>query len=206
MFLNRADAGKKLARRLGKYRKQEGVVLAVPRGGVAIGFEIAKELNWPMDLLLIKKLGHPKNKEYAIGAASLTNKIVIPHAEVLDEYVEKETREVRNLLLEMRRKFLQDQPLVDIKEKVALVVDDGIATGNTIFASIGLLKLQKPRKIIIAVPVAPKKLISLLEKEVDEVIALQVPDIFFGIGQFYEDFSQVSDEEVVLELEKISKK
>jgi predicted phosphoribosyltransferase len=205
MFLNRTDAGKQVAQRLLDYKNQEGVVLAVPRGGVVIGFEVAKALDWPMDLLLIKKLGHPKNKEYAIGAASLTDKVIVPHSEVSDEYIENETRKVRERLKEMRFKFLGDQAFIQIEEKVVIIVDDGIATGNTILASIELLKKQKPKKIIIAVPVAPERAVETLRKEVDELIVLDVPESFYGIGQFYEDFTQVSDEEVINDLERINR-
>ena len=203
MFLNRIDAGQQLAKKLKEYQHEQGVILAVPRGGVAVAYEVAKELEWPMDLILIKKLGHPKHKEYAIGAISLFDRIVIPHADVSDEYIESETKQVRERLMEMRQKFMGNKPLVDVKGKTAIVVDDGIATGNTIYAAIELLRKQNPRKIIVASPVAPQSTVSKLMMEADELIVLDIPEEFIGVGRFYEDFTQVTDEEVIHDLQKL---
>jgi predicted phosphoribosyltransferase len=203
MFLNRIDAGQQLAKKLKEYQHEQGVILAVPRGGVAVAYEVAKELEWPMDLILIKKLGHPKHKEYAIGAVSLSDRIVIPHADVSDEYIESETKQVRERLMEMRQKFMGNKPLVDVKGKTAIVVDDGIATGNTIYAAVELLRKQNPRKIIVASPVAPQSTVSKLMMEADELIVLDIPEEFIGVGRFYEDFTQVTDEEVIHDLQKL---
>jgi predicted phosphoribosyltransferase len=205
MFLNRSDAGKQLAKKLAKYKSQKGVVLAVPRGGVVVASEVASELDWPMDLLLIKKLGHPKNKEYAIGAVSLFDKVVIPHEGVSTDYIENETRLIRERLIEMRQKFLGDAPLINLENQIVIVVDDGIATGNTIYAGIELLKMQRPQKIVLAVPVGPERVYELLKKQVDEIIVLEVAEIFYGVGQFYQDFTEVSDEEVINDLKKVNR-
>lgn len=205
MFLNRTHAGRQLAARLEKYSGEQGVVLAVPRGGVTVAYEVAKVLGWPMDLLLTKKLGHPLHKEYAIGAVSLFDVEVLPHADVTNQYIESETATVRARLLEMRQKFLGDKPPLELKGKTAIIVDDGIATGHTMLASVMLLRRQEPAKIIVAVPVAPPDVVGKLGDKVDELVVLDTPRGFKGVGQFYEDFRQVTDEEVIADLRAIEK-
>src|SRR6266542_4386956 len=108
IFQNRNEAGKLLSKKLEKYKQEEGVILAIPRGGVVVAYEVAKALLWPMDLMLIKKLGHPRQKEYAIGAVSLTNRIVLPHAGVFDDYIDTETKLIRQRLKQMKELYLGD--------------------------------------------------------------------------------------------------
>jgi predicted phosphoribosyltransferase len=131
--------------------------------------------------------------------------MIIPHAEVPDEYIESETRLVRERLMEMRQKFMGNEPLIDVKGKTAIIVDDGIATGNTIYAAIELLRKQNPRKIIVAAPVAPQSTVSKLLTEADELVILDIPEDFLGVGRFYKDFTQVTDEEVIQDLKKMEK-
>jgi predicted phosphoribosyltransferase len=203
MFQNRTQAGKLLAEKLKKYQKAQGVVLAIPRGGVPIGLEIAKELAWPLELLLIKKLGHPRNKEYAIGAVGLYDRIVIPHEEVPQSYIESETENVRARLMEMQQRFMYNKLPEPLKDKVVIVVDDGIATGNTMLASVKILRKQEPSAIIIAAPVASWSAVEKLNHQVDKLVLLDVPEEFIGVGRFYKDFTQLTDRDVINYLQAI---
>ncbi len=202
MFRDRIEAGLLLAQKLKKYRNDPGVVLAVPRGGVPVAYAVAKEFGFPLELVLTKKIGHPMNKEYAIGAASLTDHFILPHENVSDEYIEQELKKVRQRLKEMYSRFMGDKEPASLEGKTVIVVDDGIATGNTLLGTVNVLRKSHPRKIIIAVPVAARDALHKLSPVVDEVIAVLIPDQFFGVGAFYEDFEQVNDEEVLFYLNK----
>jgi predicted phosphoribosyltransferase len=204
MFYNRNEAGMMLASRLRKYQNTPGVVLAVPRGGVPVAYEVAKELNLPLEIILVKKIGHPSNKEYAIGAAGLKEFFVIPHADVTKFYIEKELQEVRCRLMEMQKKFMGDREPQNLKDKTVIVIDDGVATGNTLLATVRILKKEQPERIIIATPVISKSAAQILSNEVDEVIAVMIPETFYGVGAFYDDFTQVSDEEVITYMRKLN--
>ena len=197
MYADRIEAGLVLADQLKKYAGQPGVVLAVPRGGVPLGYIIARELKLPLEILLSKKIGHPNNPEYAIGAVSLTDSIIIPHEGVSNEYIESETLRIREKLRENYKKFMGDNKPTDLKDKIVIIVDDGIATGNTLLSTVKMLRNQKPAKIVIAVPVAPRSSVDKLSKLVDEMVVPLVPKEFYGVGGFYEDFEQVSDEDVL---------
>jgi predicted phosphoribosyltransferase len=203
MFRDRIDAGLQLAKKLKKYQGDPGVILAVPRGGVVVAYVVAKELGFPMDLILVKKLGHPRNKEYAIGAVSLTDEFVIPDPGASQEYIDEEIERIRRRLKQMYPKFSGAAGPADLKGKTVIVVDDGIATGNTLLVTVQMLKKGQPSKIIIAVPVASSNAIEKLNKEVDEVVSVLVPQTFYGVGAFYEDFEEVTDEEVVYYLERL---
>jgi predicted phosphoribosyltransferase len=202
MFQNRIDAGRQLAGRLKKYQKEDGIILAIPRGGVPIAYEVAQELGWPVDLMLTKKLGHPNHKEYAIGAIGLEERIVVPHRDVPQSYIESETEVVRNRLKAMRQKFMGDQPPMEVTGKTVVIVDDGIATGNTMLAAVEILRKQKPAKIIVAAPVAANRTVLTLGEKADDVVVVDIPENFYGVGQFYEDFTQISDEEVIEDLKR----
>ena len=203
MFSDRTEAGLMLVEKLRKFQNEPGVVLAVPRGGVPIAYFVARELGFPIEVILTKKIGHPANKEYAIGAASLSDYFIIPHESVTNEYIQNELVLIRRKLREMYRKFMGDKEPESLNGKTVIVVDDGIATGNTLLGTIQVLKKSNPAKIIIAVPVASSTSVEKLSKEVDEVIAVLVPEKFYGVGAFYEDLRQVSDEEVMFYLDKL---
>ena len=203
MFRDRTEAGLLLAEKLKKFKNDPGVVLAVPRGGVPIAYFVARELGFPIEVILTKKIGHPANKEYAIGAASLNDYFVIPHEYVTNEYIQHELVQIRSKLREMYKKFMGDKEPESLNGRTVIVVDDGIARGNTLLGTIQVLKKSNPGKIIIAVPVASSTALEKLSKEVDEVIAILVPEEFYGVGVFYEDFRQVSDEEVIFYLDKL---
>lgn len=203
MFQNRSEAGMLLASKLRKYENMPGVLLAVPRGGVPVAYEVAKELNMPLEVILVKKLGHPLNKEYAIGAVSLNDMFVIPHEDVTDFYIQKQVEKIRHRLVEMQIRFMGEKEPENIRGKTIIIIDDGVATGNTLLATIRLLKKEKPAKIVIAVPVISKSAAQKISLEADELIAVLIPETFYGVGEFYDDFTQVSDDEVVDYLQKL---
>lgn len=202
MYTDRLDAGMQLAEALIGYKDQDGIVLAIPRGGVPVGYVVARELQFPLEVILAKKIGHPFNKEYAIGAVSPDDRFVDRHPDVSQEYIDSETEIVRARLEEMARKFCGERKPATLKNKLVIVVDDGIATGNTLLATLRMLKKQSPQKLIVAVPVSPPAALEKLKPVADEVVSLITTNDFGGVGAFYEDFSQVSDEEVKHYLDK----
>jgi len=205
MFNNREDAALKLAKKLEKYKNTNGVILAIPRGGVPIGFTISKKLNLPLEIILSKKIGHPFNPEYAIGSVTMNNIIINENNnDVSKEYIQKEHLKILNKLKEKYKIFMGEQNQTDLKNKTVIIVDDGIATGNTILAALEDIKQNKPKEIIIATPVAPISVASKISKLVNEFICLELPIEFMAVGQFYNNFSQVSDEEVI-DLIKLSR-
>lgn len=203
MFHDRLEAGLLLAAKLKKYKNDPGIVLAVPRGGMPVAYAVARELGLPVEVILTKKIGHPMNKEYAIGAASLTDHFVVPHEGVTEEYIEQELQRIRSRLKEMHTRFMGDKEPEKLEGKTVIVIDDGIATGNTLLGTVNVLRKSNPAKIVIGVPVASETAVQKLEKEVDEVVAVLIPEDFYGVGAFYEDFEQVSDEEVMHYLDKL---
>lgn len=204
-YKNRTDAGLKLAFELRRFATNNCVVCAIPRGGVPVAFEVAASLHLPMQLVLAKKIGHPVNKEYAIGAASLNGYFVWADEGVSDEYVHEEVDQIQSRLQEMNMKFSKDHTNFSLKEKTLLVIDDGIATGNTMLATIQLLRKEEPSKIVVAVPVASSLAYRQLQKDADEVVCLHIAESFTGVGAFYDDFSQVNDEEVIACLDEMEK-
>lgn len=203
MFRDRIEAGQLLTEKLRKYKSDNSIILAVPRGGVPVAFPVAKELDLPLELVLTKKIGHPINKEYAIGAASLSDYFIIPHENISNEYIREEVQRVRERLKEMHRAFFGNEEPESIEGKTLIVIDDGIATGNTLMATVELLRKNNPGKIIIAAPVASYDAWKMLSEYVDEVVTLIIPEEFYGVGAFYENFEQVSDEAVIFYLNRI---
>ncbi|MGZ5242371.1 MAG: phosphoribosyltransferase [Bacteroidia bacterium] len=197
MFTDRLDAAMKLADALKNYKNEEAVVMAIPRGGVPIGYVIAKKLHLPLDVMLIKKIGYPMNQEYAIGAVSMQGRIVNKNIEVDEEYIEAETKRIREMLNERYHKYMGDRKPTDLKGKTVIIVDDGIATGQTMQASIDIAKKNEAKKIVIAVPVGPPETIQKFRRQVDEVVCLETPEVFFAVGQFYQNFDQTEDAEVI---------
>lgn len=203
-FSDRYDAAMQLAPLLEKYKKEKGVILAVPRGGVPIGYYLAKYLDFPLDLLMTKKLGHPGNEEFAIGAISLEGSVVEETMGVPEQYIREETRRIREQLKERYIKFMGNKEPVDIKGKIIIVVDDGVATGRTILSTIKILRNKEPRKIVVAVPVASEEAADRIKEVVDDFICLHTPYPFYGVGRFYADFTQVEDEDVLLLLNELN--
>nr|WP_315184718.1 phosphoribosyltransferase family protein [uncultured Flavobacterium sp.] len=194
---DRKEAGILLSERLKKYQNSNTIILAVPRGGVPVGYEIAKRLHLPMDIVLSKKIGHPNNKEYAIGAVSMNSMTLEEHPEVPQRYIEDEVIRLRKLLKEKYELYMGNREPIDIQGKNVIVVDDGIATGNTLIASISMLRKKEPAKIIVAVPVLPADVIPVFQRNADEFVYLIAAKYFRGVGGFYEQFDQVEDEEVI---------
>jgi len=202
IFYDRREAGQKLAVALKDYKDNpKAIVLALPRGGVVVGAVVAQKLNLPLDIVVARKIGAPGNPEFAIGAVSEKGKVILNEETVSgynipSEYIEKESAlqraEVKRRLLEYRGK--KKPPC--LQDKIVIIVDDGIATGASVKAAISSVKTERPQKIILAVPVAPSDTVRELKKEVDELICLETPEIFFAVGQFYQIFEQTSDEEV----------
>lgn len=197
MLKDRIEAGLLLSEKLKKYQNSNSVVLAVPRGGVPVGFVIAKSLHLPLDIAISKKIGHPYNKEFAIGALSMDSMILDEHPNIPKEYIEAETVRLRKLMQDKYALYMGHRKPLDIKGKNVILVDDGIATGNTLLASIEMLRKRNPVKIIVAVPVLPFETVSVFEKKTDEFIYLIASKYFSGVGGFYEDFNQVEDNEVI---------
>lgn len=197
LYKDRKDAAMKLITLLGKYKEEDCVVLAVPRGGVPVGYYIADKFNFPMELLLTKKIGHPLNSEVAIGAVSIEDSIVDYYPNIPQKYIDTEIQRIRKFLIERHKKFMGDHKAIQLKGKTAIIVDDGIATGNTLLLAIQMIRKNKPKRIVVAVPVAPEDAARRIIKEVEELICPLITDDFNGVGSFYGDFSEVSDEEVI---------
>lgn len=202
MFVNREEAGNLLTEKLINYSNNtEAVIVTIPRGGVPIGSVISKKLNIPLEIVLSKKIGHPFNKEYAIGAVTLKNRILSDSIlGVSKSYIEEETERVRAILKQRHELYYgtTKKPL-ELKDKIIILVDDGVATGNTLISSIELIQFQKPSSIIVALPVASPSALKNIKKNlnVTSVICLLAPRDFRAVGQFYEEFNQVSDTEVI---------
>lgn len=203
-FTNRYDAAMQLAKKLEKYKGEDGVVLAVPRGGVPIGFYIAKHLHFDLDLLMSKKLGHPYNEEFAIGAVGLEDEIIEETQGISPEYIDDEVANIHSQLKERYKKFMGNKQPIDINGKIVIVVDDGVATGRTILATLEMLRRKNPRKLIVAVPVSSQEAAERIRRVVDEFICLHTPYPFYGVGRFYKDFSQTTDEEVIALLQELN--
>ena len=202
-FKNRFDAAAQLAPLLGKYKQQDAVIMAIPRGGVPLGYYLARYLDLPLDLLMAKKLGHPANPEYAIGAVTLEGSIAEDCRDIPEKYILEETKRIREQLRARYKQFMGDKEPVDIKGKIVIVTDDGIATGRTILSVIKILRNKQPAKVVVAVPVSSEQAAERISHVVDEFICLQTPYPFFAIGNFYEDFSQVEDHEVIRLLQEL---
>lgn len=203
-FIDRYDAAMQLAAKLKKYKNSDGVILAVPRGGVPMGYYIATHLNLALDLLMTKKLGHPKHEEYAIGAIGLEDSILEDMEGVPEEYIQTQTAIIRQQLKERYKKFMGNREPVNIHGKIVIVVDDGVATGRTILATLKMLRSKEPKKLVVAVPVASVEAAERIRREVDDFICLYTPSHFLGVGAFYEDFTQTTDEEVMTLLKELN--
>lgn len=200
LFENRDQAGRQLATLLEKYRNTSALVLAIPRGGVPVGYVISRQLELPLDIVLTKKIGHPTNPEFAIGSVSADTIVLDDHPEISGQYIRDETNRIKELLKSRYRRYRRyrdDKTAPDIKGKTVILTDDGIATGNTLLATIRTLRKKEPARVVVAVPVAPLRTCEKISREADEFICPVQPDYFPGVGAFYKDFRQVSDEEVI---------
>lgn len=203
-FTDRIDAGRRLAKALAGYKGQKAVVLALPRGGVPVAAEVATTLDAPLDLVLVRKIGVPYQPELAMGAVvDGQHPVIVRNEDIirLSGISDRDFNAVRDEQLaeiERRRKlYLGDRPHPEIAGHVVIVVDDGIATGATTRAALQAIRMRKPRKLVLAVPVAPTDTLAKLRDEADDVICLEDYENFGAIGLFYSDFTQVSDREVI---------
>jgi putative phosphoribosyl transferase len=203
IFRNRQEAGQRLASRLGEYANREDViVLGVPRGGVPVAFEVATALNLPLDIFVLRKLGVPGHEELAFGAIGsggvrVLDASVMEQLGISDLDIALVTRAEREELERREGLYRGSRPPLHVYGKTVILVDDGIATGSSLRAAIHALRPMKPAAIVIATPVAPPSTVRCLQHEVDELVCVEMPEPFYGVGQFYHDFSQVSDEEVI---------
>jgi predicted phosphoribosyltransferase len=210
-FRNRAEAGQQLAKRLMKYAgRPDLLVLALPRGGVPVGYEVAQALNAPLDVFVVRKLGVPGHEELAMGAIAsggvrvvngeVIESLRIPN-EVIDAAAARELRELER----RERAYRDDRPAPDVQGRTVILVDDGIATGSTMKAAIEALRQLEASRIVVAVPTAALSTAREMQRDVEELIAVMTPADFSGVGQWYEDFSQTTDEQVRDLLESASR-
>ena len=203
---DRADAGRRLAARLAGYRDETPIVLALPRGGVPVGAEVSRALGAPLDIFIARKLGAPEQPELGIGAVAqggllVLNERIVRALKLSEGHIrraaEEELREVGRRLRLLRG----DRPEPEVRGRTVILVDDGLATGATARAAILALRERGPGRLVLAVPVCPPRTADLLLREVDDLVVLETPADFYAVGSYYEDFEQVSDEEVVRLLE-----
>ena len=208
MFADRTEAGRRLVGALGHLEGEDVVILGVPRGGVEVAAEVARGHGWPLDIVIPRKVGAPMNPELGLGA-------VAPGVRVLDErmiqqlgvgpdYLEREIAAQEEEIRRRTEAYRKGREAVEVSGKVAVVVDDGVATGGTAAAALRWARAQSASRVVLAIPVAPREAITRLSKDADQVVCLATPDPFFAVGQWYEAFPQTSDREVVDLLEKAS--
>lgn len=209
LFRDRVEAGKRLVSTLIDFAGKNAIVLAIPRGGIVVGFEVAQALGLPLDVIIPRKISAPDNPELAVGAVTedgtlILDESLIKHLRVPEDYI-KEESERQRLEIERRLKLYRGEALYpSLKNRDVIIVDDGIATGSTMKAALASVRKRGAKTIVVAIPVGPPSTIRELNKEADRVVCLHTPESFYAIGQFYEDFAQTVDEEVI-RLLKLSK-
>jgi predicted phosphoribosyltransferase len=202
MFRDRSDAGRRLAERLTHYANQPDVlVLALPRGGVPVAFEVAQALHAPLDVFLVRKLGVPGQPELAMGALAsggvrIINESVVRALDISPEEIDAVTAQERRELERRLREYRDDRPPINVRGRTIILIDDGLATGSTMRAAVAALRRQGPARIIVAVPVAAPSTCEDFETIADEMICAETPEPFYAVGMWYRDFSQTSDAEV----------
>ena len=196
MFKDRIEAANLLVAQLQEYKNSDAIVLAIPRGGVPLGYIIAKNLEIPLEVVLSKKIGHPLHKEFAIGAVTLKSQILSESAfDVDSKYIQEETEKIRAALLKKHQDYYGLKSPLELQDKILIIVDDGVATGNTLLSTIEMLHKEKPAKIVVAVPVSSQSALEKMKDHplINEVICLSAPVNFSAVGQFYKEFAQVDN-------------
>jgi putative phosphoribosyl transferase len=212
IYRDRIDAGKRLATLLSAYaNRPDVVVLALPRGGVPVAFEVANALRAPLDIFLVRKLGAPGQKELAMGAIAtggvrVLNEDVVEYLRIPDEVIDEIAADELHELERRERAYRGDRPAPDVRGKTVILVDDGLATGSTMRAAAAALRQQKPARTIVAVPVSAPQTCDEYRMGVDEIVCGVVPEPFHAVGQWYKDFSQTTDEEVSNLLEQAARR
>ncbi len=207
-FRNRRDAGRQLAHKLSRYAgDKDVVVLGIPRGGVPVAFEVAHALHAPLDVFLSAKLGVPGNQELAFGALAgndgrVLDQSIIRAAGISPEQIQQITESAQRNLEDQALLYRRAMPALPVEDKIVILIDDGIATGSSIYAAVQALRQMMPRAVVVAVPVAAPSTCSWLRTKVDSLVVLHAPVQFQAVGEFYRDFSQVSDQEVIDSLEQ----
>ena len=213
MFADRKTAGRQLSQRLQYLRHEKPVVLALPRGGVPVGFEIAEGLDAPLDIVLVRKIGVPWQPELALGAVVdgadpqiVINDSLAAELAIDESYIKSETARQLEEIERRRKLYLGDRPPVPLAGRTVIVVDDGIATGSTVRTALRAIRNAGAGKIVLAVPVAPRDALDELRGEVDEIICLSTPSRFIAVGAHYAEFAQLADADVILLLEERHKR
>jgi putative phosphoribosyl transferase len=206
MYSDRSEAGRRLAAALEHLADEDVVVLGVPRGGVEVAAEVAAERGWPLDIVIPRKVGAPLNPELGLGAIApgvrVLDERMLRALNVSDEYLEREIEEQEEEIRRRTRAYRREKPPLSLSDRTAVIVDDGIATGGTAVAAVRWARVQGARRVILAVPVAPREAVQRLSKEADEVICLATPEPFYAVGQWYADFPQTGDDLVVALLDR----
>lgn len=206
-FRDRADAGRRLAERLSAYRYGNPIVLALPRGGVPVGYEIARALDAPLDVFVARKLGAPGQPELGIGAVAqggtrILNQRLVEHLGISDDYLERITRREEKEVKRRLNLLCGGRPELEVRGRAVILVDDGLATGVTARAAIESLRERHPRQLILAIPVCAAQTARWIQPEVDAFVSLEIPSDLYAIGFWYENFEQVSDREVMKLLDR----
>ncbi len=204
-FKDREDAGRRLAEALAHYKGADAIVYALPRGGVVLGYEIAKSLSVPLDLVITRKIGYPGNEECAVCAVAEDGDMICDSSGVSivdQEWLKTQAEKERMEAVRRRQVYLKGKEPLAAEDKTAIIVDDGVATGLTIILAIRNLKHKRPKKIIVAVPVASEQAAEMIRQEADELVALDIPAFFASVGAYYDRFPQLTDEEVISLMEQ----
>ena len=212
IFKDRSEAGQALAKALENFRDDNPIILALPRGGLPLGYEVAKALHAPLDIVLVRKIGTPASPELAAGAVVdgddpqlVLNENIIEMYNISPEYIEEQKVQKLKEIEHRREMYRSGRPPLSIEGRTIIVIDDGIATGATVRAALKGLRKKNPKKLVLAIPVAPAEILPELDQEIDEVICLQAPSPFYAVGGYYQDFTPVEDQEAIEFLERASK-
>src|SRR5437764_7186598 len=204
LFTDRRDAGRQLAAALARYESSRPVVLALPRGGVPVGFEVAKALGAPLDVLLVRKIGAPGHEELGLGAVVdgqdpqlVLNPDVVRAVGPPPGYIDAEKQRQLAEIVRRRRQYVGDRPPTPVDGRTVIIVDDGIATGGTVKAALRGVSQHRPARLVLGIPVAPADSLDELASECDDIVCLATPEPFFAVGPHYRDFTQTEDEEVI---------